>query len=140
YQITHSLKAFGSGGILGKGIGQGMQKLHYLPEPHTDFIFSIIGEELGLVGVMAVFALYGTILLRGLKIARNTADSFGSIVAAGVTMSLGLQVIINTGVAMGALPTKGLTLPFLSYGGTSLLVNMAAMGILINIGASRDHD
>ena len=140
YQITHSLKAFGSGGIFGKGIGMGMQKLHYLPEPHTDFIFSIIGEELGLVGVMSVLVLYAIILTRGLAIARETSDVFGRIVAAGLTLSLGIQVIINTGVALGLLPTKGLTLPFLSYGGTSLLMNMAAMGILINIGASRHHD
>ncbi len=136
YQITHSLKAFGSGGLFGKGIGLGITKLHYLPEPHTDFIFSIIGEELGLLGVLSVLILYSVILIRGAKIARTSDNVFGSMVASGLTISLGLQVIINTGVALGILPTKGLTLPFLSYGGTSLLINMAAMGILINIGAS----
>ncbi len=139
YQITHSLKAFGSGGIIGKGLGHSIAKLHYLPEPHTDFIFSIIGEELGLIGVLSVFALYSIILIRGAKIARTSNNTFGSMVAAGITISLGLQVIINTGVALGTLPTKGLTLPFLSYGGTSLLINMAAMGILINIGASKNN-
>lgn len=140
YQITHSLKAFGSGGLFGKGLGLSIAKLHYLPEPHTDFIFSIIGEELGLFGVLSVFILYSVILIRGAKIARTTDNVFGSMIAAGLTISLALQVIINTGVTLGILPTKGLTLPFLSYGGTSLLINMAAMGILINIGASVKDD
>ncbi|MDY0374847.1 MAG: putative lipid II flippase FtsW [Desulfobacterium sp.] len=139
YQITHSLKAFGSGGIFGKGIGLGMQKLHYLPEPHTDFILSVIGEELGLVGVLTTLVLYSIILWRGAVIARNAPDLFGSFVATGVVITLGLQVAINAGVAMGVLPTKGLTLPFLSYGGTSLIVNMAFMGILMNIGAKVEN-
>ncbi|MCA1794120.1 MAG: putative lipid II flippase FtsW [Desulfotignum sp.] len=136
YQITHSLKAFGSGGLFGQGIGLGMQKMHYLPEPHTDFIFSIIGEELGLIGVLAILGLYGIILFRGCNIAKNADTMFGSITAAGLTLYLGLQIIINTGVALSVFPTKGLTLPFISYGGTSLVINMAAMGILMNIGAS----
>jgi len=140
YQITNSLKAFGSGGLTGKGIGLGMQKMHYLPEPHTDFIFSIIGEELGLIGVMAVLGLYGIILMTGTRIARQADTTFGSIAAAGITLYIGVQVIINTGVALGVLPTKGLTLPFISYGGTSLIINMAAMGILMNIGASANHE
>ncbi len=138
YQITHSLKAFGSGGIFGKGIGLGMQKMHYLPEPHTDFIFSIIGEELGLIGVMTVLTLYLILLLKGIRVAKTSNTMFGAVTAAGLTMYIGIQVIINTGVAMGLLPTKGLTLPFISYGGTSLIVNMAAMGILMNIGASKN--
>ncbi|MEA1967345.1 MAG: putative lipid II flippase FtsW, partial [Thermodesulfobacteriota bacterium] len=138
YQITHSLMAFGSGGIFGKGIGLGMQKFYYLPEPHTDFIFSIIGEELGLAGVLLILLLFSAIIVRGTRIARVTQNCFGSFVAAGLTMSLGIQVLINIGVTMGALPTKGLTLPFLSYGGTSLLMNMACMGVLINIGASAE--
>jgi cell division protein FtsW len=138
YQVTHSLKAFGSGGIFGKGIGLGMQKMHYLPEPHTDFIFSIIGEELGLIGVITVLALYLILLLKGIRIAKTSKTMFGAVTAAGLTMYIGLQVIINTGVTLGLLPTKGLTLPFISYGGTSLIVNMAAMGILMNIGASKD--
>lgn len=139
YQITHSLKAFGSGGIFGKGLGLGMQKMHYLPEPHTDFIFSIIGEELGWVGVMTVLSLYLVLLMTGINIAKNAKTMFGTVTAAGLTIYVGIQVIINTGVALGVLPTKGLTLPFISYGGTSLMVNMAAMGILMNIGAST-HD
>ena len=140
YQITHSLKAFGSGGLFGQGIGLGMQKMHYLPEPHTDFIFSIIGEELGLIGVLAILGLYGIILVRGCNIAKNADTMFGAIAAAGLTLYLGLQVIINTGVALSVFPTKGLTLPFISYGGTSLVINMAAMGILMNIGASTRAD
>ena len=140
YQITHSLKAFGSGGIFGKGIGLGMQKMHYLPEPHTDFIFSIIGEELGLIGVLTILSLYLILLLKGIRIAKTSKNVFGAITAAGLTIYIGVQVIINTGVALGVLPTKGLTLPFISYGGTSLVTNMAAMGILMNIGASKDDE
>lgn len=134
YQIIHSLMAFGTGGIWGTGIGKGYQKLFYLPEPHTDFIFSVIGEELGLLGVIIIIGLYLLIIWRGVSIARNARDFFGSCLAIGLTASIGLQVCINMGVSLGLLPTKGLTLPFLSYGGTSLLVNMAAIGILMNIG------
>lgn len=136
YQITNSLKALGPGGLTGKGIGLGMQKMHFLPEPHTDFIFSIIGEELGLLGVISILILYGVILVTGTRIARQADSLFGCMAAAGITLYIGLQVVINTGVALGVLPTKGLTLPFISYGGTSLMINMAAMGILMNIGAS----
>lgn len=136
YQVIHSLMAFGSGGFLGAGIGQGYQKLFYLPESHTDFIFSVIGEELGLLGVICILALYAWVIWRGLAIARKTENVYGSLVASGITLAFALQVCINMGVALGLLPTKGLTLPFISYGGTSLLVNMAAMGVLMNIGSS----
>lgn len=139
FQLTNSLKAFGSGGLFGKGIGLSMQKMHFLPEPHTDFIFSIIGEELGLIGVTAILVLYGLILHTGTCIARQADTFFGALTATGITLYLGLQVIINTGVTLGVLPTKGLTLPFISYGGTSLIINMAAMGILMNIGASANY-
>ena len=135
YQIVHSFMAFGTGGLTGTGIGKGYQKLFYLPEPHTDFILSVIGEELGLIGVLVVIALYGIMITRGIRIARNVRDPFGAYLAMGITTTIGLQVCINMGVAMGLLPTKGLTLPFLSYGGTSLLINMAAVGIMMNIGA-----
>ena len=135
YQIVHSLMAFGTGGITGAGIGKGYQKLFYLPEPHTDFIFSVVGEELGLIGVVVVILLYGLMLMRGIRIARNAKNAFGAYLAMGITTTIGLQVCINMGVALGLLPTKGLTLPFLSYGGTSLLINMAAVGIMMNIGA-----
>ncbi|MBF0229968.1 MAG: putative lipid II flippase FtsW [Desulfamplus sp.] len=137
YQITHSLKAFGSGGLFGKGMGMGIQKLHYLPEPHTDFILSIIGEELGLVGVLGILILYAIVIVKGIRIARESDTLFGTFLATGITASLALQVSINTGVTMGLLPTKGLTLPFLSYGGTSLLMNMAGMGILMSIAANK---
>lgn len=137
YQVIHSLLAFGSGGIFGAGIGKGYQKLFYLPEPHTDFIFSVIGEELGMLGVLTILILYSVILWRGIIIARNCDDPFGQLVASGITIAIGLQVVVNMGVSLGLLPTKGLTLPFLSYGGTSLLINMATIGILMNIGAGR---
>jgi len=133
YQVVHSLLAFGTGGIWGAGIGKGYQKLFYLPEPHTDFIFSVIGEELGLIGVLIILGLYTVILWRGISIARNSQDVFGSYVAIGLTTAMGLQICVNMGVALGLLPTKGLTLPFLSYGGTSLLMNMASIGVLMNI-------
>jgi len=136
YQIIQSLYAFGKGGLFGTGFGQGLQKLFYLPEPHTDFIFSVVGEELGFFGVMVIIALYIIIIWRGIMIAKNSNDSFGSILALGITTAMGLQVCINIFVTMGLLPTKGLTLPLLSYGGTSLLLNLASLGILINIGAS----
>ena len=134
YQTIHSLMAFGSGGLWGTGIGKSLQKLFYLPEPHTDFIFSVIGEEFGLVGVAMIVMLYGLIIWRGIAIARQTQDPFGALLCFGLTTALALQVCINMGVTLGLLPTKGLTLPFLSYGGTSLVLNMAAIGIIMNIG------
>jgi cell division protein FtsW len=136
YQIVHSLMAFGTGGWWGAGIGKGYQKLFYLPEPHTDFIFSVIGEELGLAGVLVIIGLYLLIVWKGIRIARHAPDLFGCYLAVGLTAALGMQICINMGVTLGLLPTKGLTLPFLSYGGTSLVLNMATIGILMNISAS----
>jgi cell division protein FtsW len=135
YQMIHSLMAFGTGGLWGTGIGKGYQKLFYLPEPHTDFIFAVIGEELGFLGVLFILGLYTLVIWRGIRIAYLCKDSFGMLVATGITAAIALQVSINIGVSLGMLPTKGLTLPFLSYGGTSLLLNMASIGILMNIGA-----
>jgi cell division protein FtsW len=135
YQIIHSLMAFGSGGFWGTGLGKSYQKLFYLPEPHTDFIFSVIGEELGLIGVVVIMTLYALIIWRGFYISMMIDDLFGSCLALGFTMAVALQVSVNMSVTLGLLPTKGLTLPFLSYGGTSLLCHMAIMGILMNIGA-----
>ncbi len=140
YQIIHSLMAFGTGGLCGTGIGQSYQKLFYLPEPHTDFIFSVIGEEIGLLGVLLILGMYVWIMWRGILIARNAENIFGSLLATGIIAALALQVTVNMGVALGLLPTKGLTLPFLSYGGTSLLINMAAMGILMNVGGRMRND
>ncbi|MEJ5359454.1 MAG: putative lipid II flippase FtsW [Desulfobacterales bacterium] len=136
YQAIHSLMAFASGGWWGTGIGKSHQKLFYLPEPHTDFIFAVIGEELGVAGAALIVTLFALILWRGVGIARRAPDLFGSYLAAGITAALGLQVVINMGVALALLPTKGLTLPFLSYGGTSLVLNMGAVGILMNIAGS----
>jgi len=137
YQTVHSLMAFGTGGIWGVGLGKGYQKLFYLPEPHTDFIFSVIGEELGLIGVLLVVVCYAYILWNGIKIARSAEETFSSFLAVGLTVCVGLQACVNMGVALALLPTKGLTLPFISYGGTSLVMNMAFIGLLMNIGASQ---
>lgn len=135
YQIVHSLMAFGTGGLWGVGIGGGYQKLFYLPEPHTDFIFSVIGEEMGLVGVAGVLICYLLVLWLGMRIAMAAEDTFSVLLASGITLAMGLQVLINIGVTLALLPTKGLTLPFLSYGGTSMIIHMAFIGILMNIGA-----
>jgi cell division protein FtsW len=135
YQVVHSLMAFGSGGVLGAGIGNSYQKLFYLPEPHTDFILSVVGEELGLVGISLVTVLYLVVLWRGIVIALKAKDRFAMFLATGLTAAVGFQASINAAVTLGLMPTKGLTLPFLSYGGTSMIVNAVAVGILMNIGA-----
>jgi len=137
YQIIHSLLGFGSGGLLGKGFGQGYQKLFYLPTPHTDFILSVIGEEGGLVMVLIVLALYMILLWRGMWIAITARDYFGSLLAFGITASITLQSAVNMGVNLSLLPTKGLALPFLSYGGSSLVFNLVCIGILMNISTAR---
>jgi cell division protein FtsW len=120
---------------MGSGIGNSYQKLFYLPEPHTDFVFSVLGEELGLVGVFVVISLYAMIVWRGIVVAMKAEDLFAIYLAVGLVSAIGLQVCVNIGVVMGLLPTKGLTLPFMSYGGTSLVMNAAAIGILMNISA-----
>lgn len=134
YQVVHSQMAFGTGGIVGTGLGHGYQKLFFLPEPHTDFIFSVIGEEVGLVGVTIIVVLYAVLVWRGIGIARHCSDAFGSLAAMGLTAGIALQVCVNMGVTLGLLPPKGLPLPFLSYGGTSMLISMISIGILMNIG------
>lgn len=133
FQIIQSLVAFGKGGIRGEGLGIGEQKLFYLPEAHTDFIFSVIGEELGLVGVLLVAALFLLLVLCGIRIALQCQEPFGRNLAFGLSLLIGLEAFVNIAVCMGLLPTKGLTLPFISYGGTSLLVSLLAVGILLNI-------
>ncbi|MFH0809229.1 MAG: putative lipid II flippase FtsW [Pseudomonadota bacterium] len=133
FQIIHSFLAFGSGGLLGRGAGGGVQKLWYLPQSHTDFIFSILAEELGLVGVVCVVLLFLAFIVRGIMLSARIQEGFGSYLALGLTLIVGLQAVTNIGVVMGLLPTKGLTLPFISYGGTSLILNMAAVGILLNV-------
>ncbi len=133
YQVTESLMSVGSGGLWGLGLGAGKQKLYYLPEAHTDFIIAVIGEELGLVGIGLVLALFGVLIWRGMRAAFNAPDAFGAYVALGITSLLGLQAIGNMLVAMGMLPTKGLALPFLSYGGSSLVLSLCAAGVLLAI-------
>ena len=138
YQIAESLMSFGAGGPTGVGIGDSRQKLFYLPEAHTDFISAIIGEELGFVGVSLLLVAFALVVWRGLRIAARAADDYGTYLAIGITMFIGLQAFTNLAVAMGMLPTKGLVLPFISYGGSSLLVNCAAVGILLNVSRERD--
>jgi cell division protein FtsW len=133
FQIIQSFLSFGSGGLFGLGLGEGRQKLFFLPAPHTDFIFSIIGEELGLVGALVVVLLFFILTLRGIHIAQGMEDRFGAYLALGVTLMISLQAVINMGVVLGLLPTKGLTLPFISYGGTSLITNLVAVGILLQL-------
>lgn len=133
YQLIQSLTAIGKGGIAGVGLGQGQQKLFYLPEPYSDFIFSTIGEELGLIGALALIILFGMLIWRGMMIAFHAADLFGTFAAFGITLLIGIQAIINLGVVTGLLPTKGLPLPFISHGGTSLVVCLTGCGILLNI-------
>jgi cell division protein FtsW len=138
YQVTESLMSIGSGGWTGLGLGDGRQKLFFLPEAHTDFIFSIIGEELGLIGVAVVVLLYGIIIWRGIRAALAASEAFGTYLALGITSIIGFQATVNMAVAMGLAPTKGLTLPFISYGGSSLIVLMGAAGLLLSVSASAE--
>ncbi|WP_298040002.1 putative lipid II flippase FtsW [uncultured Desulfuromonas sp.] len=133
FQIIQSWIAFGSGGLFGKGLGEGKQKLFYLPEAHTDFIFSVVGEELGFAGVVVVAAMFLVLVMRGVRAAVGAPDDFGRYLAFGLTLLLGLEAFVNFAVVMGMVPTKGLALPFLSYGGTSLVTTLFAVGILLNV-------
>jgi cell division protein FtsW len=137
YQLYESLISVGSGGLLGQGLGQGRQKLFFLPAAHTDFILAIVGEELGLVGILFVITGFGVLVWRGFVAASRARDAFGSYLAFGVSSLLGLQALFNMGVVMGLLPTKGLPLPFISYGGTALVVSLFMAGVLGNISARR---
>jgi cell division protein FtsW len=140
YQIKQSLLAFGCGGVGGVGLGKGIQKLYYLPQPHTDFILSVVGEELGLVGVVPLILLFYLLICRGLVVAIRTRDAFQRYLAFGISVLIGLQALVNMGVAMGLLPTKGLPLPLVSLGGTSLVMNLAGLGILMGIARSGQED
>ncbi len=133
YQIKQSIIGIGSGGIFGVGLGNSTQKYYFLPERHTDFVFSIFAEELGFFGSALLLALTITYILRGLKIASRAPDMFGFLVASGLTMVFAMQVFINIGVAISILPTTGMTLPFISYGGTSIVVSFIVTGILLSI-------
>ena len=133
FQIIQSLYAIGPGGLLGMGLGNSVQKHFYLPEPQTDFIFSIISEELGILGVLIVVTLFTSIIICGFKIAINEENKFSKYLSFGIAFSIAFQTILNLMVVTGLIPVTGVTLPFLSYGGSSLLVSMAEMGILLNI-------
>lgn len=133
FQLVQSFIALGSGGLSGVGLGEGKQKLSFLPEVHTDFIFSLIGEELGFIGAAFVVSLFFILFIKGILIARRTPDSFSYYLAFGISMMIAIQAIINFAVVTGMVPTKGLPLPFISYGGSSLFVSMAAIGLLLNV-------
>ena len=133
FQVIQSFLAFGRGGIWGLGLGDSRQKLFYLPQAHTDFIFSVIGEEMGIIGTLGIILLFGILIWRGFTIAAQAKDLYGTHLAIGLTLLVGVQAFTNMGVAVGVLPTKGFTLPFISLGGSSLLITLLCMGVLLNI-------
>jgi cell division protein FtsW len=137
FQVIQSLIAFGSGQLWGRGLGESRQKLFYLPEAHTDFVYSVIGEEMGLLGALAVLALFGIILMRGLRLTSKIEEPFEQHLAFGLTVLLGMQGLVHMGVVMGLMPTKGLVLPFISYGGSALVVNLAEVGLLLGLSRRR---
>lgn len=133
FHIIQSLIAVSTGGITGTGLMEGKEKLFYLPEPHTDFIFSVISEELGLVGAIIILILFSIFLWRGVRTALRTQDMFGRFLAVGITSMVVVQALINISVVLGLMPTKGIPLPFISYGGSSLFLTLASVGVLLNI-------
>jgi len=133
YQTYQSVIGLGNGGLFGVGIGKGEQKFFYLPEPHTDFVLSILGEEIGFIGLMIMFGLYAFIIYRGLKIASEAPDRQGQLMAFGFTFAIAVNMLLHTGVAIGLLPTTGIALPFISYGGMNLIFMVCSMGIVLNI-------
>jgi cell division protein FtsW len=137
YQIQQSLLALGSGGLFGLGLGASRQKFSYLPAPHTDSIFAIIGEELGFVGCLGVILLFVALAWRGFTIAREAPDQFGALLATGITASLVVQAFINVAAVSASIPFTGVPLPFISYGGSSLIISLAGIGILLNVAAQR---
>lgn len=136
YQLSQSLLAFGSGGLFGMGIGQGRQKFAFLPYPESDFIFAVVGEDLGWVGCVAVLGLFMAFIWFGLRVAMRCEDRFGSLLAGGITCMIGVQAVLNVAVVIGAMPTTGLPLPFFSAGGTSIAIVMAAVAVVMNISRS----
>lgn len=133
FQVIQSMLSFHSGGLTGAGIGQGQGKLFFLPEAHTDFTLAVFGEEMGFIGFLIILSLYGFVVMRGIQIAVKTEEPFKKSMVLGLTLSFALSVFINAGVVMGLLPTKGLTLPFLSYGGSSLVVLCFTFGLILNV-------
>lgn len=138
YHVIQSIAAFRRGGFFGVGLGYGTQKIKRLPEPHTDFVFSVIAEEAGLLGTVLVLGLFCALFYKGMRIAQGAPDEFGRLLAMGLTLLVVLQAFLNFGVVTGSLPTTGIPLPFISYGGSSLLSSLAAMGILLNISRYRE--
>ena len=138
FHIIQSLIAAGTGGVTGLGLMEGKQKLFYLPEPHTDFIFAVIAEELGLIGATAVLALFALFLYRGMRTALATREPFARFLATGITAMIVVQAMFNISVVLGVMPTKGIPLPFISYGGSSLFVTLASVGVLLNITQATD--
>ena len=133
WQIIQSLYAIASGSLFGLGFGESRQKYLYLPEPHNDFIFAVVAEETGFFGCVIVILLFAIFVWRGIIIAMKSPDTFGSLIAIGITVLIGLQTIVNVAVVTGTIPVTGMPLPFFSYGGTALVVNLATVGILLNI-------
>jgi cell division protein FtsW len=133
FHINQSLIAVGTGGVTGMGLMEGKQKLFYLPEPHTDFIFAVTAEELGLIGAVLIALLFAVFAWRGLRTALRARDNFGRFIAVGVTTMIVVQAFFNISVVLALLPTKGIPLPFISYGGSSLFVMLASVGVLLNI-------
>ena len=136
WQVVQGLYAIGSGGLFGVGLGESKQKYLYIPEPHNDFIFAVLAEELGFVGCLAVVALFAVFIWRGLLTAMKAEDSFGSLLAVGITSLVGIQAIINIAVVTSSMPVTGMSLPFFSYGGTALLILLCSMGVLLNVSRS----
>jgi cell division protein FtsW len=137
FQVIQSLIAFGSGQFWGRGLGESRQKLFYLPEAHTDFVYSVIGEELGLLGALLVLGFFAVIIQRGLRLTARIEEPFEQYLAFGLTALLGLQALIHMGVVMGLMPTKGLVLPFISYGGSAMVINLLEAGILLSLSRRR---
>jgi cell division protein FtsW len=133
FQMVQSMIAVGTGGLFGRGLMGGVQKLHYLPEPHNDFIYAVISEELGLIGASVVLACFCVIAWRGLRTALRAPDRFGAFLALGLTTMVAFQAFFNLSVVLGLVPPKGIPLPLVSYGGSSLLINLIGMGILLNV-------
>jgi len=138
FQINQSLIAIGAGGFTGKGLGRSMQKMFYIPEIHTDFVFAVLGEELGFIGGLSILVLFILFAWRGLRISMRAPDRFGQLLAVGITAMIFIYALLNIGVVIGLLPTTGIPLPFISYGGSALLVNMIACGVLLNISSATE--
>lgn len=140
WQAVQSLYAIGSGGLFGRGLGRSLQKFLYIPEPHNDFIFSVLAEELGFLGVIAVLILFLIFIWRGIKVSMNAPDVFGSLLAIGITSLVAVQVLLNVAVVTSSMPPTGVSLPFFSYGGTSLMIFMAEVGVLLNISKQANYE